>query len=230
LAVILPGPLVSDVRGRVGDVVFERNAGGLYVRAKGTVTQEVTEARTAAKAAFSACSSAWSGSLTSVERAAWEVFASRFPDVDRWGRPKYRTGFQSWVGYAFHIRLAFGDFLQFGPPREGPWSSWPASCAAFASGPEIDTLADFPWRPSDATDMIMVAYQGAVVSAVREYFSSPYRFMGSWVSESSEWPPMIVFTPVFDINVGGRTWVKLVVYSGSDGRFSRPCVTRAEII
>lgn len=85
MALIKMGVVSSDVRGTLGGVVYSRNRGGAYIRAKVSPVQPITGFNGASRAIFGAISKLWSASLTDTQRAGWEAFASVHPFVNIFG-------------------------------------------------------------------------------------------------------------------------------------------------
>jgi hypothetical protein len=226
VAVILPGPLISDIRGRVADVVFERNAGGLYVRSKGVVTQEQSDPRDAARAALEACSTYFRTVLVNAQRAAWSVYATRWPDVDRWGRAKVRTGQQAFISFNFHSELAFQDVYSADAPILPPLPKSIIYGEGSVSSQEIDITCPFPSWPTPAADPAWYIYQGQMIHTTRWYYSSPYRFAGAFNTGNPGWPPFIFLAPVFPLVADSAFYIKLYYNQSTPLREARPIYAR----
>lgn len=230
MAVILPGPLVSDIRGKVGDVVFERNAGGLYVRSKGTVTQVASAARSAATDAMILLSTRYQNNFTDSQRAAWTAYARRFPDVDRWGRTKVRTGQQAYISVNFPYAVAFNEQFADSPPQvaPNPKAQIVATIDPFNELIKIAVPVD-NWR-TPRTAQSWIIYQGKPVYDTRLYFSSPFRFAGAFVPGASGWIDPTEVTWVFPVAEGQTSWIKVAYLDSNPRQCSRPIIVKATLL
>lgn len=82
MALIALGSVATEIRGSIGGVTYSRNKGGAYARARVAPINRKTPAQTLVRANFAANAKAWSGTLTSAERAAWTAFAAANPLVN----------------------------------------------------------------------------------------------------------------------------------------------------
>jgi len=80
MAKVSTGPLISDIRNKIGDVVFFRNRAGLANRAYAIPTQPDTDRQLDCQAAMTAAMLRWQTTLTDTQRQGWETFAQRFPN------------------------------------------------------------------------------------------------------------------------------------------------------
>lgn len=79
MALITFSAAISDARNSNGGVVFSRNLGGAYMRARVAPVNRRTPAQTLVRANFAANSKAWSQLLTASQRSAWTFFAQANP-------------------------------------------------------------------------------------------------------------------------------------------------------
>lgn len=96
------GPIVSDVRGSVGDQTFGRNQGGIFIRERVSPQQPASSDRDATQAAMTALSQAWSATLNEAQRSTWMTYGKRHPLPDRFGRPRALAGICHFVRCNFH--------------------------------------------------------------------------------------------------------------------------------
>lgn len=85
MAIFSPGPMVAEVRGSVGGTTFSRNRGGAYARFRAAPTQPGTISQVFAKGIVTFLSGYWHGTLTQVQRDAWDAFAAANPIVNAVG-------------------------------------------------------------------------------------------------------------------------------------------------
>jgi len=120
MAGILPGPLVSDIRGKVGEVIFQRNQGGNFVRSTYTWEQPDSDEQKAVRDTLKFLQVAWSDSLTELQRTRWRTYAHRWPLPDRWGNYTLTNGYTYFIRVNFYHYLAFADLEFLDPPNTGP--------------------------------------------------------------------------------------------------------------
>jgi len=227
VAVILPGPLISDIRGKVADLVFERNAGGLYVRSKGIVTQEPSDPRTAARNALILCSAYYRTSTNQEQKDAWTAYARTFPDTDRWGRSKARTGQQAFISFFYHTALAYGSCPWWGMPTIPPQPKTDlAATIQRPNGPITITTPFANWTAPRLYASFYV-YQGKPVHETRNYFSSPWRFAGYLMNPAPGWPENIIVPSVFALAADETSWIKLHYIDSDPWQDSRTSQVKA---
>jgi hypothetical protein len=227
VAVIIPGALISDIRGKVGDVVFERNAGGLYVRSKGTVTQDPSDPRDAARAALELCSFTYRTIVTQTQREGWTAYARAYPDTDRWGHSKVRTGQQAFVSFNFHAALGLGQVWNTLPPTNAPCPKAIVAATIFAAAEVISIATPWDGWTYAPTYQRWFAYQGVPVYATRNYFSSPWRYAGHFTHDTGGWPGAVQFPTAFHVDAGKTSWIKLY-YNAFDPMIeARPIIVKA---
>lgn len=96
MATIKFSSLVSDVRGKIGGVVFARGANGSYVRSWAKSSNKLTEAAIRQRLNFAYYSGKWRG-LDDEDRKAWIDSVSQFPYQNRVGETSFYTGFQLYL-------------------------------------------------------------------------------------------------------------------------------------
>lgn len=227
MAVTLPGPLLSDIRGRVADVVFERNAGGLYVRSKGTVTQDPSDPREAASTALAYVSSDYRLYMSAAQRAAWSQYARNWPDVDRWGRTKVRTGQQAFCGMWFHFALAIAEPGPVDAPTTAPLPQTEITGHIDVATQFLHVDTPFPNWPTPAGNEYWWFYQGLPVYATRNYFSSPWRFCYPYLQVAPGWPAPFNVPLIFPVAAGQASWFRVYALQATPYREARRSTFKA---
>jgi len=97
MAIIKPGSLIADIRGKCGDNVFSRNHAGNIVRSAGTWEQPAEGPIQDARDAIELVSQAWSSALTDAQRDTWRQYGRLYPGCNRWGESRPTTGFNAFV-------------------------------------------------------------------------------------------------------------------------------------
>jgi len=89
--------ILSDIRGKLGGVVYARNAFGAYVRTKVTPVNPSTNRQADVRMFLGTLASDWGQNLTPAERAAWTAYAQQTPLTDVFGNQKILSGAQMFV-------------------------------------------------------------------------------------------------------------------------------------
>lgn len=134
-------PILAELSGSIGDVVWSHNKGGAYARRRAVPTNPNSTQQQQARAFLAQVSRAWAG-LTTGQKTSWADFAVAHPDTDPLGNQVLLSGHQSFVQHNTRV-LALGQaVLPFAPTTAGPASLLTFS-PAFAS-PSSITVAFTP--------------------------------------------------------------------------------------
>ena len=170
MVLIVPGPIVSILSGKLGGTVFARNRGGAYARSYAIPTRVTSDRAQDVKAAFAAASQAYSN-LTTAQIQAWDEYAKENPVSNRIGQLVTLKG-QSWaVGCNSRLRV-----LDETPISEPP--ILPAPVIAVASDAVVDVngttaTIDVATHAADASCRCIV-YACRSVSAGKRYVENLY--------------------------------------------------------
>jgi len=104
MAIMRPGPLVGQLSGRVGGIVFSRNRGGDYVRNGPSPINPQTFYQIAVRNALALASTRWNDMLATA-RASWSSWAQNNPQQNRIGESIRLQGNAAFV--MFNSRLAY---------------------------------------------------------------------------------------------------------------------------
>lgn len=92
MAVVQLAPLVSEIKGKIGGVVFQTSRYGQIIKINNfrgsnpTGTRGIVDTNTKG-------TNSWWGSLTLAQQDAWAAASIDFPTVDRYGNPIISTGY-----------------------------------------------------------------------------------------------------------------------------------------
>lgn len=86
------GAIATDVRNKVGGIVYSKNRYGSYIRAKVSPVQPRTQAQVEARNSFRLLAQKWANELTESQRAAWETFAKDHKVTDVFGNSLELSG------------------------------------------------------------------------------------------------------------------------------------------
>jgi hypothetical protein len=98
MARITTSALISDIRGKVGGVVFQGGQSGLVARQKTTPINKRTSAQTRAKTDLYNIQQDWM-TLTDQQRDNWNLFAATYPKQQKFNPTKYINGQQYFIKY-----------------------------------------------------------------------------------------------------------------------------------
>lgn len=211
---------MADIRGKVGSEVYERNGAGNYVRALGTWVQPDTQRQLDQRAAITALSQAWSGTLTEAERATWRKYAKQHPRTNTWGERRNSSGYNRFVranSYRYRQNSSI-DFLSAPsrPPLHPPIFTFSAEAAG-----DTVTVALPPgtYTPPWA-GLRLWLFVGPGVSAGVAYFRAPWRYVGlntyngAWTSDP--WTENLPWA----IDAGDKVFAYLVAQHAVQGHLS----------
>lgn len=146
MAKVLTSPLITDVRQKIGGVVFQATAGGLAVRTQKAKSKTAPTATQNTKANYLTALSAWQTTLGPTDRNAWAIFASAHPQSDVFGNPFFLSGFDIFMKYNIPALGAAGS-IQISPPSSisvTTPSSFAASAVSGTQTLQIDSLSNNP--------------------------------------------------------------------------------------
>jgi hypothetical protein len=220
MALITAGPMVGQVSGRLGSVVFSHNRGGPYVR-NGTIPTLVTSQEAInAKARLSAQSQAWDN-LTAIQRLAWLEWARSNPVVNRLGSQVTIAGNAAFVG--INTRLAYaGDTLLTEPPIADPPLALASLTPTFDLGPGTFDLA-FTATPLPAGVKLWVTITVLNNPAVN-YVENRLRLL--LASAAAQASPLDIETETTarfgTLSVGQKIVARVFTFDGATGLISAP--------
>jgi len=97
MAKYTPSAIVSEMRNKIGGVVFSRSRAGLFVRRKVSPLQPRTAYQTAVRADFTQLAQRWSAVLTDPQRQGWISLAAAHPIKDVFSNTLVLTGLQMYI-------------------------------------------------------------------------------------------------------------------------------------
>lgn len=211
--------LVTQASGSAGGATFAHNSGGLYMRARSIPTNPSTAFQTAVRNILSGLSQAWSATLTTAQRTAWDTYATNVPLIGPLGDSR-KVG-----GLAMYIRC--------NTPRVQ------AGLSSIAAAPTIFTLGTFTnptltitastglisvaftntdlW--ASATTGALLVYSSRPQSVGINFFKGPYRLAGKIVGATVPPTSPVSVTSPFTLTAGQKVFVQIQA-TLPDGRLS----------
>lgn len=230
MAVIVPGSIVSDIRGSVGTETYARNQGGLYVRARTTPADPNTGDQQACRAAIAALSQYWSATLTDQQRANWRTYAHQHPQADRFGNPHLVNGYTRFIQvnfprYRIDVAVAFDD-----PPLGSPIFPPAFTFTADDSADTVTIDLSFPKYGGGLKCLQMFAYGGPEVNPGRNFYNGPWRYLGTnRYNTSWQFVPWTMAYP-WNLTTGQKVFVRMVAQMFDHGELSSSYQTSTVVI
>lgn len=187
MAVIKPGSLVAEIRGKVGEHCFSRNRGGPYVRAIGIVDQLGEGRQLVVWNALKILARGWGGELTEAQRERWDGIAASTYLPDRWGVFKPMRGKDLFIKCNFNWYQAEPS-IRFRDCPDDPVRA----CATFElrwACPEELIEVELPLGnyPTPAEGTFAFLYMGKAVSQTTNYYKGPWRLTGDNLFTEGQW-------------------------------------------
>lgn len=79
--------VLAQASGSTGGLVYSHNKGGMYVRSRSTPINPATPQQQAVRASLKLLTTRWQNVLTPAQRAAWAIYATNVPLVNKLGEP-----------------------------------------------------------------------------------------------------------------------------------------------
>jgi hypothetical protein len=177
MARIKYGTIVTQINGSVGGNVFQNNAFGFTLKAKGSVRNPNSKKQNANKGYVSSVSKAWAN-LSDSDRAAWISYAATYPQPSRHSPTDYLSGyglFLKWNQVYMTGTTTPGAIIS-APPLVLPTSTVPTW--EFRCYPSIHNLNQLNMSWSiESTDWLCNIELGAPMPAGQNFIGSKTRFM-----------------------------------------------------
>ncbi|HUU21433.1 MAG TPA: hypothetical protein VM389_02765, partial [Phycisphaerae bacterium] len=182
MATVRLGSIVADIRGKVGDEIYSRNKGGIYVRSRPDWIQPDSQDQLDARAVLIALAPAWSATLNDAKRATWRSYARQNLVPDKWGTPHPISGHCWFLRINSHFYRATESLgYQWGPtgpPLKSP--TFDMTADATTGNIHLD-LASLNYHPP-SVGLQLFAYVSKSRPAGVNYYNAPWRYAGTQIS------------------------------------------------
>lgn len=165
------GVIATDLRQKIGGVVYARNRGGAYVRTKVTPINHHTAAQNTIRANMTTISKRWGSVLTDLQRLAWTNFAQAFPTTDQFNQTLILSGLAIYVRCNQTSMATAGGFID-DPPADQNVGHPKAFGIQTLTAPNILDLTD--WNISDAAGQYFALWATPPLSPGRNSFTPFY--------------------------------------------------------
>jgi hypothetical protein len=210
----------TQVSGSVGGVTYTHGPGGLIARARSTPVNPNTTYQQEVRSWMSALATRWQDTLTAAQRAAWEVFATNMPVINRLGEQIYISGISMYVRCNLPRLQAGLDYVDDGPTtyvqptftiNDLTFSASADTCVV-----TFDNTED--WANED--DAAMLVYCSRPLAPTINYFKGPYRY-ADLIAGDAVTPPTspAAITLPFPCEAGQKLFARIRVVR-ADGRLS----------
>lgn len=210
MAIISPSAIVTEIRGKVGDVVFSRNASGPYVRAYVSPVQPGSAGQLTYLDNTNLNVDAWRN-LTDLQKSQWNKFSRKHPYQDALGNRRTYTGYQLFCkNNWWNRRLGFAQILEPKTPRT--FRPFVYTVTWGNSNNQVVNLSN----PSQVPDMRLIIFATRqVLASKKKFFRPDYRYITTFnATASGSFSINVVYKAVFPGNYveGNRIgfWVRLL--------------------
>lgn len=180
MALVKFAPLISEVRGAVGQVVFSRNTYSAYVRDRVIPANPNTVAQQTARAFVTTVSQGWSA-LTEPQRIEWRERAIDFSRKNIFGDETKLSGYNLFCKLNVN-RVKLGVGISASPPFfDPPFIIKPSSFV-------VDTVGVtmvLGWTPAAVATNLLYIYATPGLSTGINFVDSEYRFIKAVTSGTS---------------------------------------------
>lgn len=229
MALVRYGGGIVQMSGSIAGDTFARNRYGNYVRARTKPVNPNTDRQNDVRAVLAFLVERWAETLTAVQRAAWNLYASNVAMKNKLGETINLTGFNHYVrSNSGRVRAGNGA-IDAGPvvfelPAQDPAFAVTASEATQTFSVTFNNALN--WATED--DAALLVHGGSPQNAQRNFFGGPWRF-SKWVPgiDPGGAPSPSECTSFFGIAEGQHLWVYARIVR-ADGRLSE--IFRADVI
>lgn len=111
---IYDSPLFGDARGKLGNMIFSRNASGPYIRPFKVPANPKSYTQTLYRAILSYVASLWS-TLSDSQRLGWNILATTQQTTNSLGKPSRQSGFNLFVRLNMNQLFITGAYIHDAP-------------------------------------------------------------------------------------------------------------------
>lgn len=225
MALIMPGPLVGDLSGAVGGVVFARGRGGLTARNRTTPLNPQSVRQSEIRQSLATVTNRWTTVLTEEQREAWTIYADNVPVQNRLGQQRHLSGQQMYIRGNVLLDQVGMDFADDGPTIFTAGRSTTPTITIDEAADEFDITALPGIDLTDGPIGLFVA-QGKPQNAAVNFYKSPFRFAFATEAVVTTNAPPFEDNPLpFPVSVGQTVFMRSTTVE-PDGRVGVPVIQR----
>lgn len=193
---LIKSTILAQASGSLAGSVYARNAGGMYVRSRGTVINPNTVLQQQARIYLSQAAAAWQNTATAQQRADWTAWAINQTWTNRLGDPITLTGQQAYIRLN-SLRLRAGLAMSSAAPTaNGLASATPPVATVTAASPATLSIAftnTDDWASASGGALLLFA--SLPVPPTINYFRGPYFYLTKILGAGT--PPSSPVTPTY---------------------------------
>lgn len=223
MALIKFGGGVVQMTGSIAGTTFARNRYGNYARARTKPINPNSARQQVVRAALAFLTDRWQGTVTALQRAAWDLYGANVVMTNRLGESINLSGFNHYLRSNMIRKQTSQAIIDAGPvvfeiPEEDPTVTVTATEAAQTFDFNFDNT--LPWALENGG--LQFIFQGLPQNPQRNFFDGPWRMAGVTVGVDPGGPATPHVRPVqYAIAELQKLWVYARI-SRLDGRLSNP--------
>jgi len=209
--------------GSIAGNTYSHNRFGPYIRARTSPINPNTARQVAVRSAVAFLAAMWAGTLTAVQRTAWNLYGSSVAMTDVLGATMYLTGYNHFIRSNVINKITGNVIISNGPvifeiPAHDPTYSITASEATQLITNTFD--ATMAWAVEDGG--LLFIFAGKPQNAQRNFFGGPWRYIDTVVGIDPGGPPSPrVSGSYWAMAEGQHLWTYARIMR-ADGRLSEP--------
>lgn len=209
---------MTAASGKLRGLVASHNAGGTYFKGKTIPVNPSSTLQGIVRGAMRTAVNAWTTVLTSVQRAAWNVYAQNTPVTDLLGNTITLKGQNMYIRTAICRIQSTLSSLANAPTTYDLGSFTPPTLTLTAAAGTCTlafSVADAWWADANTTAMLVWTSQPQNPSV--NFFKGPFRFAGKILANATS--PATITLPGSPAAAGNKIFFQVRV-SRTDGRLS----------
>jgi len=228
MALVKFGGGIVQLTGSLGGDTFARNRSGNYVRARTKPINPNTAKQVLVRAVLADLTTRWAQTLTSTQRAAWNLYASSVAMKNRLGESIFLTGFNHYIRSNHWFGRMGRTFVDDGPTVFELPSMDPAMVVSASEATQQVTMTfddTQAWCSEDDAMLVILQSQGQ--NPQRNFFAGPWTGRSAKVGASGVpiTSPMD-YASITVLSAGQRFWSQFRILR-ADGRLSQPFTANA---
>lgn len=221
---------IGEMRGSIGGTVFARNKAGAYARNRTKPINPNTARQVNARQIMAELAEQFNGTLTDVQRTAWNLFGANVPVLNKLGETIRNSGFD-WFVAMNSSRINAGMSIVVDAPTTFELAEQDNTIAISISAATQQASVTFDNTKGWATEAggALLAYVGRPQLASRSFFNGPIRYTGK-ISGATPVAPTSPATINLNyvVTAGQKVWMQFRVVR-ADGRISNPFWAQAVV-
>lgn len=220
-------PVYSAVSGSIAGLTYARNAGGMYSRARATVTNPNTAAQIEVRQNLAGLTAAWGLDLDDDQQEAWRTYAANVLVTNALGAAVHRSGQNWFVGCNTLRKQAGKTELLTAPGIFSRATGTTPVPTITANGTTVSVAFTNTDEWAIAAGGFLAVFASRPQNAGRKFFKGPFKLAG--VVNGAATPPTtpaVITLPYASADTGTKQFFRFV-FSTADGRYSDGLIVQA---